>query len=176
MTTSGHDVSVTLPRVVTGDALVPVGDSPIIIVHVVNDKTPNWGGTGFARSLRSIWPEVQQDFREWVAARPQDFRLGGVRVMPLGMDMYVASIIGQHGYGPSTSPRIRYDAVREGLSAIARKAIEIGAGIHMPRIGTGNAGGEWSVLHEIITEECSERGVDVVVYVLPKKHRIRVLP
>ena len=56
-------------QLVTGDATQPGGPGPSLIVHVVNDKTPNWGGA-FARALRDEYPVAQEQFRAWIAADP----------------------------------------------------------------------------------------------------------
>ena len=37
----------------------------------------------------------------------------------------------------------------------------------MPRIGTGQAGGDWAIIHEMIDEALVRQGVDVTVYTLP---------
>ena len=39
-----------------------------------------------------------------------------------------------------------------------------GAGVHMPRIGCGLAGGKWSDVEPLIVDALSMRDVDVVVY------------
>jgi hypothetical protein len=38
----------------------------------------------------------------------------------------------------------------------------------MPRIGTGQAGGSWPVVEEIIHETLTKTGIKVVVYDLPQ--------
>ena len=43
---------------------------PWLIAHLVNDKTPNWGGA-FCWTPRPKWPSVQADFKTWARrARP----------------------------------------------------------------------------------------------------------
>jgi hypothetical protein len=37
----------------------------------------------------------------------------------------------------------------------------------MPRIGAGQAGGDWMIIKEMIEEELVRRGVEVTVYTLP---------
>ena len=37
----------------------------------------------------------------------------------------------------------------------------------MPRIGAGQAGGDWTIIREMIDEELARRGIDVTVYALP---------
>jgi hypothetical protein len=39
--------------------------------------------------------------------------------------------------------------------------------VHMPRIGTGEAGGTWEIIGEIIEDTLCQRKIDVTVYDLP---------
>lgn len=152
---------------VRGSALKPRGTGPRIVVQVVNDKTPNWGGRGFAQALRGAWPNVQKDFQTWAAADRAEFRLGAVHWCEAEPTVYVASIVAQKGYGASSHPRLRYTALREGLVEVGRKAREIGAALHMPRLGAGQAGGSWPIIEDLIRTTCCDIGIPVTVYDLP---------
>ena len=152
---------------VRGDALKPRGTGPRIVVHVINDKTPNWGGGGFAQAVKRRWPEVQADFRQQVAQDRHALALGNARIFGLSDGLSVASVVAQKGYGESVRPRIRYSALRSGLEKVAAKAAEKGATVHMPRIGSGQGAGTWSVIEDIIQTVFSEKGVSVTVYDLP---------
>jgi O-acetyl-ADP-ribose deacetylase (regulator of RNase III) len=154
------------PIVVHGDATEPRGHGPWVIVHLVNDRTPNWGGE-FARALRERYPAAQGDFRAWANEDRGRLRLGAAFVSEVEDDLYVATIVAQHGYGSSTRPRIRYAAVREALATVARFASESDASVHMPRIGAGQAGGRWEVVREIVEETLTRNGIPVTVYVPP---------
>ncbi|MFE3494555.1 hypothetical protein [Streptomyces sp. NPDC059175] len=44
------------------------------------------------------------------------------------------------------------------------KALELGASVHMPRIGCGLAGGRWSRVEPLVVERLVARGVAVTVY------------
>lgn len=157
------------PRIqyVRGTALKPRGSGSRIVVQVVNDKTSNWGGRGFAQALRGAWPKVQEDFQKWAAAGHTEFRLGMVRLCAAESGVHVASIVAQKGYGESSRPRIRYGALREGLAEVAREARETNASLHMPRIGAGQAGGSWAIVEDLIRSTCCEAGLQVNVYDLP---------
>jgi O-acetyl-ADP-ribose deacetylase (regulator of RNase III) len=43
-------------------------------------------------------------------------------------------------------------------------AKRLNASVHMPRIGTGLAGGAWTVVEEIINETLTRMGISVFVY------------
>ena len=64
---------------------------------------------------------------------------------------------------------MRYDAIRSGLARVRDFAREHGASVHMPRIGAGFAGGDWTVIERVITEELTDQGVAVTVYDLPAR-------
>jgi O-acetyl-ADP-ribose deacetylase (regulator of RNase III) len=156
-----------LLKFVRGDALKPRGSGPRIVVHIVNDKTPNWGGGGFAEAIKRRWPDVQTDFRKLIAENRDLLALGNVRIFRLPDGMFVASVVAQKGYGESVRPRIRYSALRKGLEAVASAAIQERATVHMPRIGAGQGRGSWSVIEDIVQTVLGDKGVPVTVYDLP---------
>jgi len=160
---------------VTGDATRPHGSGPRMIAQIVNDRTPNWGGT-FARALRDEYPVAQEQFRAWVGGDRDRLKLGAVHVAEVDQDLVVASLVAQRGYGQSQRPRLRYDALRTCLASLAPIALEFSAAVHMPRIGAGMAGGEWEVIAELIDTELVSRGVDVIVYSLPGERWTSSLP
>ena len=121
-----------------GDATKPGGKGKKIIAHIVNDKTPNWGGGGFAVSLKREYPEVQNDFKNWVFQDRGNLSIGKYHISKLSENLSVFSIVAQRGYGKSSSPRIRYQALENGLNELGKYAINTGASVHMPRIGTGS--------------------------------------
>lgn len=154
-------------RFVRGDALKPRGSGAKIIAHVVNDKTPNWGA-GFGRAVQRRWPDAQEDFSAFFA-RTAGSKLGYTCLSRVGNDVYTFQMISQHGYGPSASTRLRYEALRKCLEQLRTSALERNATVHMPRIGTGEAGGSWGLIVNLISEELCAKGVPVTVYDLPDK-------
>jgi len=151
---------------VFGDATEPRGKGNRLIAHVTNDATPRWGG-GFALVLRRKWPLVQQDFISWVDAEKKSLSLGNCRIADAARGVAVCSMVSQHGYGPSPTPRIRYHPLAKCLGTLASEALHRGATVHMPRIGCGQAGGKWEVVSELVDELLCSRGIQVTVYDLP---------
>ena len=119
---------------VMGNALDPRGPGQRLIVHIVNDTTPNWGGGGFAQAVRNKWPSVQDDFKKWVATERAFLSLGNVRITRIDENTTIASMICQKGYGASSKPRIRYTALKQCLKTISELASKEPISIHMPRI------------------------------------------
>ena len=154
-------------RYLRGDALQPRGNGCQIIAHVVNDKTSNWGGLGFAQAIKKWFPSVQRGFRQWVSSDPENLSLGRVHLTEVAPDLIIVSMIAQHGYGPSRKPRIRYSVLRNCLDQLAEIAVTRAASIHVPRIGTGEARGKWPIIAELIDETLIQRSINVTVYRLP---------
>ena len=146
----------------TGDATEPRGDGRRVVVQIVNDSALTWGGRGFQRAVRSRWPDAQRDYKEW--AESTKLKLGSVRQFDAGDGITLASVVAQHGYGPSAGTRIRYEALSEGLRRVASYALQYKATLHMPRIGCGEAGGAWSIVQEIILAEVCTSDIKVTVY------------
>jgi O-acetyl-ADP-ribose deacetylase (regulator of RNase III) len=151
---------------VRGDATQPRGPGRKIIAHIVNDRTPVWG-PGFARVLRQKWPDAQDDFIEWARNRRTNLTLGNTHSYRISDELSIFHMVAQHGYGQSSKPRIRYEALERCLEQLAESAIERHATVHMPKIGTGQAGGQWGIIRELVDDSLARRGIEVTVYVFP---------
>jgi O-acetyl-ADP-ribose deacetylase (regulator of RNase III) len=152
----------------TGDATKPVGEEPRIIVHVCND-VGGWG-KGFVLALSRRWPEPEKRYRAWYQGKETlPFKLGQVQFVPVEQGLWVANLIGQHDVRVrnGVSP-VRYEAIRQGLQRVANFAHQADASVHMPRIGSGLAGGKWEEIRQIVKEELADKGIAVTVYDLPK--------
>lgn len=152
---------------VRGSALEPRGEGPQIIAQIVNDKTPIWGA-GFSKAVADKYPSAQAEFIEWAKRNPKNLSLGNTHASEVSPDMCIYSMVSQHGYGESAAPRIRYGALKRCLEQLSDFAQSRSASIHMPQIGTGLAGGNWSYIAELIDEAVVRRGVCTTVYVPPR--------
>lgn len=150
-----------------GDATKPQAAGNKIIAHVCNDVGA-WG-KGFVLALSKLSPAPERAFREWYAERDRnDFALGAVQFVSVSPDIKVANMIGQHGIRASRGlPPIRYEAVETALKAVGKKALAENASAHLPRIGCGLAGGEWSKIEPLIEQQICAFDVSVFVYDLP---------
>lgn len=152
--------------VVKGDATTPRGAGNRILAHVVNDKAALWGA-GFGLAMRKRWPEAQTAFRDWVLKNSKLFKLGNTFTSELDEGLIAVQMICQRGYGISNQPRLRYAALQSCLQKLADEAVKRHASIHMPKIGTGEAGGSWFFIQQIIDELLVGRRLNVTVYELP---------
>ncbi len=149
---------------VRGDATVPQAIGTKIIAHVCNDVGA-WG-KGFVLALSRRWPEPAQAYKDWYRDREaKDFALGAVQFVQVAADLWIANMVAQHGIRAARgNPPIRYDALEGCLEKVASKAIALKASVHMPRIGCGLAGGEWSQIEPMLLEQLCEQNIPVTVY------------
>lgn len=152
---------------VPGDATHLQGDGNKIIAHICNDRG-GWG-RGFVVAISRRWDEPEEQYRAWFQERAHsDFALGAVQFVQVEDAIWVANMIGQTGMSASRGvPPIRYEAVEACLEAVAAKAAELAASVHMPRIGCGLAGGRWELIEPIIIKTLCARDLAVTVYDLP---------
>ena len=147
-----------------GDATSPQAKGCKIVAHVCNDLG-GWG-KGFVLAVSRRWPEPEKAYRRWHRERAgNDFGLGAVQYIQVEPYIWVANMIGQRGMKTgSNGVPIRYEAVDECLSKLGMKAKELGASVHMPRIGCGLAGGKWEKIEPLVLKNLSEHDIDVYVY------------
>jgi O-acetyl-ADP-ribose deacetylase (regulator of RNase III) len=135
-----------------------------IICHVCNDIGA-WG-KGFVLALSRRWEAPEAQYRKWHEAKKDGgFALGAVQFVQVEPDTWVANMVAQRGIKRGSSgPPIRYDAVGQCLQQVAAKARPLHASVHMPRIGCGLAGGDWTKIEPLIEQHLVAAGVPVTVY------------
>lgn len=170
-------------RHATGDATAMASadpNRPRVLAHIVNDAG-GWGkGFVLAVSARFSGPEGAYrwwhrggDKPPWLADDTREtgpFGLGQVQFVRVDTEgTWVANMVAQRGYrrGRDGAPPIRYDALRDCLVHLSRFALAIGATVHMPRIGTGLAGGRWDVIEPMLVGSLDHFRIDTTVYELP---------
>lgn len=147
-----------------GDATVPQASGVKIIAHICND-IGGWG-KGFVLAISKRWPEPEAAYRKWHRERnTNNFGLGSIQVVQVGSYIHVANMIGQRGTKTgSNGVPVRYEAIAKCLATLTEHASRLGAGVHMPRIGCGLAGGSWDKIEPLITDTLSANDVPVYVY------------
>lgn len=163
-----------------GDATSPKGEGKKYIVHVCND-IGGWG-RGFVLALSNKWDSPEKSYREWNRngfyelpdSTKCKFELGNIQVVPVEENLSVINMIGQHGCYPTIVDGekiqpIRYDALKKCLMKVAKLAKSTNASVHMPMIGAGLAGGDWSIIEGIINKTLIFLGVDTTVYIFDEK-------
>lgn len=174
-----------------GDASQPplasLTSDAIIIVHCV-DTSGVWSSRGFFRTLSHLSPSIQQQYE--AAAMNGDLRLGQAHLIRLpsraasdrDVDVFVCLLVVQ-GYVDSSSqskkkklkagrPLVRHGksttfrlhALEASLQALAHRARELHASVHMPRIGYGTPSFNWYAVERIIQRQVRDVGVSVSIY------------
>ena len=148
---------------IKGDATQPTAMGNKIIVHVCND-IGGWG-KGFVIAISKRWKEPEAEYWQWFKSH-ENFGLGEVQFVKVGNDTWVANLIGQHKINKDENgnPPIRYEAIAVGLEKVADFAGEIGASVHMPRIGCGLGGGTWDRIEPLITGVLIAKNISTTVY------------
>ena len=162
-----HGYKAPAMKEIVGDALEPRGKGVKVVAHVVPDTLSPWGGGGFASQVRRRFPTVWNNFRSQTTLAQTPPVLGAVFMTCLSDQIYIAHMVAQHGIGPSPVQRLRYAPLADCLSTVHLRAQELGASVHMPRIGTGHGGASWDVVKELITEELVDKGISTTVYQRP---------
>lgn len=153
-----------------GDATHPIQtEGNQLLAHVVNDRG-GWG-SGFVLAVSKRWPQAERDYRTWAKAGrtgaefSTPFQLGEVLISKVGKDLSVAHMLAQHGYiGSGNSTPLSYEALAQSLRKLAAIAAAQEASIHMPRIGAGRGGGDWSQIKRIIEREVGHLPVYIYTY------------
>ena len=152
-------------KYIDGDATNPIGEGNKLIIHCCNN-IGLWGA-GFVIALSKKWklPEVQ--YRKWskgYLSSPK-FELGNVQFVKVGDGLVVGNMIGQHGVGRKNgNTPIRYSAIEKCLKEVKVVAEKHNASIHCPRFGAGLAGGDWSIIEQLLIDNLSSNDIPVIVY------------
>ncbi len=159
-----------------------------VIPHIVNDS--NKFGKGFAESVKKNIPVAENLYRwaanndksghfkyttEWEAVgTPHEFKLGKNISTELKYEetkLCIMHMIAQHSiFDELTNPKpIKYEALIGCMSLIRdrmnkAKTLGVEVEIHAPRFGSGNAGGTWEFIEDIINEVWVEAEIPVYIY------------
>ena len=147
---------------VEGNLASPKSIGPQIIAHVCNDSGI-WFGQHAADIFRE-WPHCKRYYLDWYQARRKnDFGLGSVQFVN-GNRTHVNRLIRlANMVCISGRQKIRYRAITQCLKAVARKAMQLGATVHLPRI-SNDFTDSWDDLVVLIQGAICNRGVRVFVY------------
>ena len=151
------------------DVRFPIGEGHKLIISCVNDL--NVMGSGVAKSLFDKWPTVRSEYIKKGNKKPHE--LGDVQIIPVENDISVVNLVGQHDIRWINGvPPVRYEAVRKGLEQVSWYCeIDKGANVAIPYLFSCDlAGGEWSIVEQIIKETLSDKGIPVFIYDLFNKY------
>jgi O-acetyl-ADP-ribose deacetylase (regulator of RNase III) len=142
-------------RYLKGDATSPQCEGQWVIAHVCNDLGA-WG-SGFVLALSKRWPDLKKTYQRG------SLELGTVQFVEVEPGCYVANMIAQRGVQSKDNPvPLDYVALDTCLQKLSDFAESRALSVHMPKIGAGLAGGDWSQIEPLIQFDLSL--VDATVY------------
>ena len=142
-----------------GDATNPKEGNYMKIICHINNNVGKWG-KGFVLGVSKKWPIAKKQYISL-----DNYELGDVQLINVSDDIIIANMIAQDGInkkGSAPIKRVDYDALDKCLSIVAQYAKNFNCSIHMPRIGTGLGGGEWTDIEDIIIRRMLS--LDIYVY------------
>lgn len=133
------------------------------ILHVTNNRG-GWG-KGFTGALtNAVGREPEDDYRRTKKAQ----QLGQVLDTLLSTTPFhgVYQCCAQDGYQSATNPvPFRLGKFVDCLTTVRGLVdAELFEVIHMPRVGAGLGGGNWSAIRRVIIRELCDHGIPVIVY------------
>lgn len=143
-------------QTIQGDCFSP-GNLPKwdAVGHQVNAR--GGFGTGFAAAVTRFCPDARKVYLEVHETR--GWKLGDVvPFLDAESSKWIVHICGQDRYGRGRR-FTDYEALRKGLREFARFTLERELRAALPRIGAGNAGGDWAVIRPMIEEAFGDREV-----------------
>ena len=146
-----------------GNALKPQTDNKVIIPHVCNNEGV-WGG-GFVLAISELWSEPKDKYlRAYLSCTP-GIRLGKCQAVEVTEDIIIYNMVAQDGFKKTKNKiPLSYDALRTSLFKLFKLAEKLDREVHMPKIGSDRAGGNWRIIEEMIYEILCENGIKVFVY------------
>ena len=141
----------------------------VVICHVCNDIGRM--GSGVAKAISDKWPIVKKEYLDWFS-RPKYMNkkepvLGEVDYIRVNDYIIVCNMIAQHSIiSLGESKPIRYDALEKCLTDVYDFCKDMKLTLHMPKIGSGLARGDWTEIEKIILKTIT---IDTWVYEWNKK-------
>lgn len=167
--TESVDLSLETGKVILemGDATKPRGKGKKIIAQVVNTSAAL--GRGFGYSLAKNYPVVKEALLAWHSNK-EEFKLGNTNLVKISEELFVFQMLAQKGLFPKGNDiPLKYSELQKCLVDLRNAAKEFDCSIHMPAIGSGNAGGDWNIIIGMIHDELVNYDLKVNIYLFPGK-------
>ena len=137
-------------NIIKGDLIQLALDGTFdVIIHGCNCQCTM--GAGIAKTIRSVFPEAYE--ADCATEKGDRSKLGSISFTEVNRDNHSITIV--NGYTQfhwrGTGGLVDYDAVRSVMKEVCNRFS--GKRIGYPLIGAGLAGGNWSIISNIIDEE-----------------------
>jgi chromodomain-helicase-DNA-binding protein 1-like len=124
-----------------------------------------WGKGGLFSALNRISELPMKEYEK--SKKNKDLSLGFAHLVKISDELFVVNVCVQKMEKNSVSG-ILLEPLEESLTRVAIKAKELGASIHMPRIGYGLPNFNWYGVERIIKKTLSNYGIVSFVYYYKK--------
>lgn len=132
-----------------------------IIAHGCNCR--GGFGSGVAKTMSIKYPKARQYYLDKFDS--EGWKLGEVQFVKTGSgETYIANCATQDNYGYSGELNADYNAIRTAMETVKCFAMIKNLTVAIPKIGAGLAGGDWTIIENILKEVFSD--YDVSVYYL----------
>lgn len=150
-------------KYIVEDVRKPIGTGKNLIIHCCNDIGAM--GSGVAKALFDKWPIVKSEYVKWNKSG-KNFELGNIQALKVEENIAVINMIGQRDIKPINGiPPVRYGALRKACKKVAEIASKYNATVNVPYLlGCDLAGGDWSIVEEILISELAKKDVEVIIY------------
>ncbi len=119
-------------------------------------------GAGIAKTFRTRYPEMYDEYRKRCKAEPRQFNLGDCWLWKADNQPWVFNLGTQEGYWRA---RASYEAIEKALRSMKAQADAEGVTrIAMPRIGVGYGGLSWKKVRGIVEAVFGDWDGTLVVY------------
>lgn len=159
----------------TGDATEPIEvEGRKVIAHIVNNQDA-WG-KGFALALGTKYPKAKNEYHRGIIIPNSHYQerrklqLDDVQLVRINEELLIANMCAQNGLKSYMNPvPLNYVSLLNCLRKLRIICIITGIkSIHMPRIGSGLAGGNWFNISTMIDNVFETADIKVYVYDLAK--------
>lgn len=147
-----------------GDATKPHGKGNKIIAQVVN--TSGSLARGFGKALWKNYPVVKKALDDW-KSDSKKFKMGQTQLIQVKHDTYVLQMLAQKGlFTKDGEIPLKYTCLKEGLVDLRHASHSLNAEVFMPKIGAGNAKGDWAIIEGMIYSELVNHDIKVNILML----------
>lgn len=132
---------------------------PIIIPHVCN----NIGkfGSGFVVPLKQKYPHVAEAYYNLNST--YGYVLGETQIVLAEENVHIANMIGQKGIKHKYNVQpLQYNALEQCMISVSNFTHNINGRIIAPKFGAFRAGGDWSLIEEMINSIWKD--IDITIY------------
>ena len=124
-----------------------------VVMHCVNSRGVM--GSGFAKQLKQLYPKAFASYKEAIDAGAG---LGHVDYCLID-NLYIVNCFAQKNYGYDGKRYVNYIALAKCLDQLFSDIRELNTkiktqryAVHFPTIGAGLAGGDWTIIEQLIND------------------------